>query len=374
MKSNTTTPKSNAPKSNAPKSRTGFQILSLMFFAALGGLYPAAAQSSKAPTVPAQQSNTLSLPVMLQSILQNHSDIRTAQANLNKAHALQTATLADPSALALTKKNAESSVKTAIAQLQAARLGVLQNTITAYTGLLEIEQTQEIQSLQLKADERALAVAKAKLSMGNATTLDVQNAQAALIGSRQTLTDTDAQLTLAKAKLAALFGQPVSNVTRLPTPVKVNVSREKLSQDTRGLPAMVEAQEAVSQAELTVKLADNDWTPARTLADAKTNLANAERSLEAVSTNTAQQLAAAYQATEAAYDALLTAHNREAIALKTYQQESAKLKGGLISVLELEQAQLGLARAQQARLQAHHRYVQSLAALSVASGRNVTGF
>ena len=139
------------------------------------------------------------------------------------------------------------------------------------------------------------------------------------------------------------------------------------------LPALVQAANGAAFAKLQVSIADNDYTPVRTLEDARTALANAQRTQASTQQSATQTLASAYQTAQAAYDALSVAQSREAAAQKTYTQDSARLKSGTISAVELQNTQLTLKKAQYARLQAQDRVLTALAALSVASGQNLTG-
>ena len=122
-----------------------------------------------------------------------------------------------------------------------------------------------------------------------------------------------------------------------------------------------------------MKLADNDFTPARTLQDAKTALANAQRSQDSAQKAAGQTLASTYQAAQNASELLQVALNREAAAQKTYTQDSARLRSGTISAVELQSTQLTLKKAQYSRLQAQNNVTEALAALSVAAGQNLTG-
>ncbi|UBV41855.1 TolC family protein [Deinococcus taeanensis] len=103
--------------------------------------------------------------------------MKTAQANLDKALSANRAAQADPSTLVAAKLNARNGETLAQAQLRGARLNTLHSTISAYTALLEAQQNVELQTLQVQVDSKSMQVARVKLSIGNATTLDVTNAQ-----------------------------------------------------------------------------------------------------------------------------------------------------------------------------------------------------
>ena len=330
----------------------------------------AQAQTSSAQTSSAQTTATQAVT----AALANNADVKTAQANLDKAQAANRAAQADPSTLVAAKLSASNAFTEAQAATRNARLNTLQNTITAYTSLLEAQENVELQTLQVQVDQKAVQIAQTKQTIGNATALDVQNAQNTLTGSQQTLADARAQVNLAAAKLAGITGLSSSvRAAGAPTFPKLSTSLENLKAGLSKLPGVISANNDVAAAQLNVKLADNDFTPARTLQDAKTALANAQRTQASTQQSATQTLASAYQTAQAAYDALSVAQSREAAAQKTYTQDSARLKSGTISAVELQNTQLTLKKAQYARLQAQDRVLTALAALSVASGQNLTG-
>ncbi|WP_102127564.1 TolC family protein [Deinococcus planocerae] len=325
------------------------------------------------PAATAQSAVTLTRAV--QSALANGADVRTAQANLDKAAATNRAAQADPNTLAAAKLSARNTEALARVGLRAARLSTLQNTVNAYTALLEAQENVELQSLQVQVDQKALQVARVKLSVNNATPLDVQRAQNTLAGSSEDLTDARAQVNLASARLATLTG--LGSDVRAAGAPNVPSLKTSLASLRTGLNAnlagVVSAQQDVAEAQLAVRLADNDFTPARTLADARTTLANAQRSLDAAQKNAQTTLAGAYQTAQNAAAQLGVAQSREAAAQKSYSQDAARLRSGTISAVTLQGTQLALKQARFARLQAQDAVLEALAALSVAAGQNLSG-
>ena len=270
--------------------------------------------------------------------------------------------------------SAKNAAALAEASLRAAKLGTLQSTVTAYTTLLEAQENVTLQQAQLENDQRVLQIAQAKAALGNATTIDVQNADNAVAASTQTLADARAQVTLAAARLKTLTGLggepkaagPVSTAKLSPTLAELQAGLPRLS-------ALVAAANDLASAELAVKLADNDYTPARTLQDARVALANAQRAQASAGQSAGQTLASAYQNAQNAADLLLVAQSREDAAQKSYDQDKARVASGTLSAADLRTTALTLKKAQYARLQAQNNVLEALAALSVAAGQNLTG-
>lgn len=326
------------------------------------------------PLASAQAATTVTLTNAVTRALPINADVKTAQANLTQAQAANKAALADPSTLVSAKLSASNSVSLAQAQLKSAQLGTLQTAINDYTALLEAQENTNLQTLQVQVASKSLQVAQVKLSTGNATTLDVQNAQNSLSGAQQNLAAAQAQLNLASSKLATLIG--VNGAVRAagaPNFPKLSTSLASLQNNLGRLSTLVQVNNALAVAQLNVKLASNDFTPAQTLQQAQTALANAQRNLTSAQQTTSQTLSSAYQAAQNATELLKVAQSKEAAALKQYNQDAARLKSGTISAVELQSSQLSLKQAQYARLQAQDNVLSALASLSVASGQNLTG-
>ncbi|PNY79694.1 TolC family protein [Deinococcus koreensis] len=351
--------------------RTPTTRIALMLTAALLGS-AANAQSTGTQSTVAQSTVTMTAAVT--AALTDNADVKTAQANLEKAQAANAAAQADPGSLVAARLSAKNAAALALAQLRGARLSTLQNTLGAYTTLLEAQENVQLQTLQSQVDAKALQVARVKQSIGNATALDVTNAQNTLASSGQTLADGRAQVTLASARLVTLTGLGSGlRAAGAPTVPRPGGSLGALQGSVASLSTLVSAQGDLALAQLNVKLADNDFTPARTLQDARTALANAQRSLDSAGKSAGQSLASAWQSVQSAYDLLGVAQSREAAAQRAATQDAARLRSGTISAVELLNTQLSLRKAQFSRLQAQNNVLEALAALSVAAGQNLTG-
>ncbi len=327
----------------------------------------ALAQSAAAPSV--------TLSATTQAALSNGADVRTAQANLAKAQASLKATESDPSALVADTLQAQQSAALAGVQLQNAKIGTLQSTLSAYTALYSAQENVDLQTLQVQSDSKNLQVVQVKLNIKNATALDLKNAQSSLDASTQNLADAKAQVGIAAQKLAAITGLSsavrASGLGTIPT-LKVSQASLTAGLNTR-LPNVVQSQQAVDLAQLNVKLYDNDFTPAQTLSNAKVTLANAQRSLDSATKNAATSLSSAYQAATNAQQLLSVALQKETNAQTNYHQDQTRLKTGVISAVDLLKSQLSLAQAQQNRVSAQASALNTLASLSAASGTNLTG-
>ncbi len=372
LEKNTPTTPLPSPLARILLAPLGHKNLAIFMTNALGLLcLPLAAAQSATPN----NAATTSLNAAVQASLSAGADVRTAQANLDKAAASLKATLADPSALVAAQLQAQQAADLAAVQLQAARLGNVQNTVNAYTVLFTAQKEVALSTLQVQSDTKNQQVVQVKLGVKNATALDLKNAQSSLSASTQNLADAGAQVNIAAQKLVVLTGLPAATrASGLPQIPALKASQTSLVAGlNKRLPSVVQAQQATDLAQLNVTLADNDFTPAQTLSSARVTLANAQRTLESAGKNATTALSSAYQAAANAQQLFGVAVQKEANAQTNYQQNQTRLASGLISSVDLLASQLTLAQAQQNRVAAQASALNTLAALSVAAGTDLTG-
>ncbi|RDI95287.1 TolC family protein [Meiothermus sp. QL-1] len=321
--------------------------------------------------------NTLTLVQALAQAYRQGPSLQSAQATLQNATLQLNALKADPSTLIVALTQAEQNARLAQVNLEATRLSVMQSVVNAYMSLYEAQQNVALYQAQVALNQRNLEVARARQAAGNATALDVARAQTTLDSSRQALTNAQGQLPVLSAQLAALLGlSDLGNVTVAPPPAApaLQVDLETLRKDLFDrLPSVVQAQQAVDLAQLNVRLADNDYTPAVQLNSAKLSLENNLRTLQTVQQNALTSLSNAYQTAQSAYKNIALAQANVANAQKVVEQSQAALRAGTISALQLQSDQVSLKSAEYALVQAVTAYWKALAAFSVAAGQDFTG-
>ncbi|WP_412029997.1 TolC family protein [Deinococcus yunweiensis] len=332
---------------------------------------PAAAQGSSATAVP------LTLAGAVTRALTTGTDITTARANLQKAQATLRAVRADPTSPITTLTQAEQDVAAQGAALDATKLSVTQTVVTQYLTAYETAQSVTLSAAQVALDERQLKIAQARLAARVATALDVSRAQNTLNSDRQDLANAQAQLPVLEASLSRSVNLPAGTnvvLTAPPAPPKLSVTLATLQSGLeKRLPTLVQAQNGAAFAALQVKLADNDYTPTRTLEDARTAAQNAQRSVDDGTRGATTQLRDAYRAAQDAQQRVPLAAEALANARTSLSTAQARLRAGTAAAVDVQAAQL---QAQQAALgvtQAQGGVWRALAALGSASGIDLTG-
>ncbi|UBV44890.1 TolC family protein (plasmid) [Deinococcus taeanensis] len=285
----------------------------------------------------------LTLPGAVNRAVTQGADVTTARVNLQKAQANLRAVRADPASIMTTLTQAEQDVTAQAAALDAAKLGAAQAAVTGYLQTFEAALRVTLSGAQVALSERQLKIAQARLAARVATALDVSRAQNALSSDRQDLVSARGQLPVLEATLARILNVAGGTDLKLSAPP----AAPKLS-----------ATLAALQTGLDKRMP---------------SLVQAQRGLE-------DGLRAAQTGVREAYRAALDAQARVSIAqaaARTAQQNltqsQARLKAGTAAAVEVQQAQLGAQQAQLGVQQAQNTVWRALAALSAASGVDVTG-
>lgn len=323
------------------------------------------------------QAPALTLPQALERALAQNPELANQRATLANARADLAAKQADPSTLVVPLTQAKNSAALEEARTAQKQLEVLQSVLSAYAALYEAQENVKVLEAQLALDARNLEVAKAKLEAKNGTALEVAKAESTLAASRQSLADARASLPILAARLETLLGQPAGGATRVTPPPafqEVKLDPGALEQGLARLPSLLQAAQSVELAELNVRLADNDYTPAATLRDARASLENARRSLDNARQNALTTLRDAYRAVQNALEKVRIAQKELANDEATLKQDQARFNSGTISRVQLQGSEVALTRSRLAYQQAVNGYFKALAALSVAAGVDVTGW
>jgi outer membrane protein len=323
------------------------------------------------------QSQPITLEVALAQAYSNGPELATSQATLRNAQADLKAKESDPSTLILTLTQARNAVELELARLQARKVDVMSNVITAYLNLFEAQENINVLEAQAAFDARNLEAAKVKLELRNGTALDVSKAENSLASSKQSLIDARLQLPILSNKLEPLLGLPLTASLRASAPpsfqeTKFDPGSFETVLDQRSA-VVLQAAQAVEIAQLNVQLSDNDFTPPATLRDAKTNLENAQRALVTARKNAITQIRDANRNRLNSLERVRLTQKDLDNAETALAQERTKFKNGTSTKLQLQQAEVAFLRAKYNYTQAINTYWRALAQLSTSADTDMTG-
>jgi outer membrane protein len=320
----------------------------------------------------------LSLERVVQTAFAENLDIKNAANALTQATATFQARNADPTALITDVLQAQQAANLAKVNLNAARLEVMNDSVSEFLNLSENTDNLELLTAQVKLLERNLEIVKARLQSRTATTVDVQRSETDLNGARQQLSDARAQRPIISARLGRLLGLAKNDEPQIADAPKLqaralNSAQLEAALDERA-PQVVQAAQAVEFAELIVKVSDNDYTPEQDQRKAKTDLENARRALATATRRATNQLRDAVRSAADALEGAKVATQNAATAQRTLANDRVKLQNGLIARVQLESSELTARRAEFDATRAANGYWRALAGVSLAAGADVTGW
>jgi len=116
-------------------------------------------------------------------------------------------------------REARQTVQQTTRQVDDARRTAVQNAVSAWETLIAAKATAASTREAIRANEVALEGVEREAIVGSRTTLDVLNAQQALLNSRTTLVQNLAQLVTASYQVAAAVGRLTARDLHLPVPL-----------------------------------------------------------------------------------------------------------------------------------------------------------
>jgi outer membrane protein len=322
------------------------------------------------------QTNSQTLEGSLKLALDRGSEIANSRASLETARADLTVKMADPTTLAAQMLGANQTLALEEVRFSSKRIEVLGNVSTAYFNLFEAQENIEVLQAQLGLDSRNLEVAQAKLSQKNGTELDVRKAQNTVASSRQNLANANAQIPTLSNRLEAVLGLGLKGDLRVSAPSKFAEIKFDLAALEAGLDknvsSVLQSAQSVDTQELNVKLADNDYTAANTLRDAKTNLETAKRNFETAKKNAITTLRDSSRNVNNSLETVKLRQTDFQNDTDSLRQDQQRFKNGTISRVALQQTEVSAKRSEYNLFTAQNNYFKAINSLSSAAGIDVS--
>ncbi len=277
---------------------------------------------------------------------------------------------ADPLALRMDKLQASQAVELLEAQHRHALFAAQQEIAQAYTAVLQARDQAAFAMQGLELSETALEVANIRFSNGGATSLDVRDAEIAVEEARQGVEAATSGLAVARANLEGIIGREVDPEELEPVPEEILLDLPDLQEVIAGLdehPTLLQARQGVALARAGVELLDPAYAPVSQIESAETQLATAEELVAEAHRGFELQARNAYIQVGTAADRHDVARERLAASEERLELQRARLEGGLISQIQLDQAAL---ETNQLRLElqaAKHDHLMALLGLQVAT-------
>lgn len=297
-------------------------------------------------------------------------DAITTRLELLTARSSLTRTEADPLALRMDLLQARQSVELLEAQNRHAVFAAMQEIAEAYTGVLQARAQQSLARSGLKLAETGLEVANIRLANGGATNLDVRDAQIAVEEARQGLEAATSGLDVALANLEGMIGRELDPAELEPVredSLPALPSLEELVAQLDTHPTLLQASHGVALAGAAVELLDPAYAPVAQIESARTQLATAEELVAEARRGFELQARNAYLQATSAADRQAVAAERAAAAEERLELQRLRLEGGLISAVQLEQAELETEQQRLELQRAVHEHLLALLRLQSAT-------
>ena len=293
------------------------------------------------------------------SVVTARTELRNAEVNLERVQG-------DPLAVRSDRLGAEQRFELARASFTQSYYGALEEIQGAYTGVLQARMGVQVAQKGAEVSEKAFQIAQIRVDNGSGTGLDLEEARTSLNEAKDGLRSAQDNLNIALSNLESILSQElaaedlegVADDYLVPIP-----ELPRVLEVAAGHPTVLQAEQGLASAQLGSDVLDASYASQTQIEGATTGLTNAREGLRETTRGFRIQARNLYNSAVSAQETYQT--QREALQnanarLRTQRQ---RFEGGLISQIELSQAELSNLQAELSARQARYGYLTSLLAL-----------
>jgi len=302
----------------------------------------------------------------------NNKDILVAKINLDNAVFDYENKKKDPTTLILALKQAELNVKLEQVKYNNTKIQVIQSVRNAYFSVLEAQAQVKLYEKQVEYYLENLNAAKLKFQLGNATLTDVKQAEINYLSAQNTLKSAENNLSIAWSQFWQTLGvSPMENITlKEPDLVVFNFTLDDLFNLAKeNLTSIVQASNNVELYDLQVKLYNNEYTPKATLLSSQNSLESAKMNLEQVLNSAKLTIVQRLDQLNASLKDIELQKSNLDLAKENYNITKTRFEAGLITKLDLMNAEINLIKAENNYYSSLHTYFKNLDNLSISVGK-----
>jgi outer membrane protein TolC len=301
--------------------------------------------------------------------VENAAPVTSARHALETAQRTRERTLADPLALRLETLRTEHAVNNSEAALRSAILAAQAEALGAYADVLAAENDLQAATLGLETASMTHSAAGIRFKAGAITQLDLGRAANDQTAAERRLAAANSTLELARSNLASLSGlAEIGQLEPLTEPAAIAPLDEVLLQLQHNA-QLQQAEQAVATASLELAASDNPLSSQAQIESARSALQNAEAELASLQRSLSLSVRQAYNAVLSARSTYDNAVARVSTAREMLAAQQLRFDAGLISQLDLLQAELDLVNASGQNISA----LQSLLSAGQSLQRTVAG-
>ncbi|HOJ93565.1 MAG TPA: TolC family protein, partial [Dictyoglomaceae bacterium] len=164
-------------------------------------------------TIYSQSVKILTFDEAVNIALQNNKDLLVEKINFDNANLDYENKKKDPTTLVLSLKQSELSAKLGKVKYENTKLQVIQSVRSAYFSVLEAEAQLKLLQKQLDYYKEQFNAVKIKYQVGNATAVDVQEAELNYLSAQNSLVSGENSLSNAWSQFWQVLGiSPIENI------------------------------------------------------------------------------------------------------------------------------------------------------------------
>ena len=297
------------------------------------------------------------------------TELRNAVANLERVQG-------DPLAVRADKLEAQQRLALAKANFTQSYYAALSEIESAYTGVLQARFGVQVAQKAASVSQKALEIAQIRVNNGSGTQLDLEEARTSLNEAQNSLRSAQDGLNIAVNNLESILDREFSADSLEGVPDRYLVSvppLQRVLETAAGSPTVLQAEQQLAAAQLGTEVLDASYASQTQLEGAQTGLTNAQEALQETQRGFRIQARNLYNS---AVNAKESYQNQQAAlqnANERLQTQRQRFEGGLISQIELSQAELTNLQAESAALQARYTYLTSLLELQSGTLAELSG-
>ena len=317
----------------------------------------------------------LSLQQSQQMALSNNITLRNAEYNLRLSEAALERTKLNNllSASVITLRTAEYNMEQARNNYEEAKSKlVLEDIANAYFQVLEASKKIEIGQFSVRQAEENLAMVSNKLSLGDASQLDLLKAEIISSSAQLSLAQAENGQTLAIMNLNKLLGLPLATALNLTDALSAEITQVRVEdaivEALENRREISETNDSLALAQLKWELTQNSYTPELDKAEALIELQIAELNQENTQLEIVIEVTQLFLSLNEKKDNIELTNKAMQERQTSYDISQAQYQRGLIATTDLLDAQIQLTEAKTNSLEALFDYALARNAFARALG------
>ena len=296
-------------------------------------------------------------------------ELRDAATNLERVQG-------DPLAVRSDTLQAEQRLALAEVSFTQAYYQALCEIETAYTNVLQARVGVQVSQKGVSVSEKSLEIAQIRVDNGSGTQLDLEEARTALNEARNGLRSAQSNLNVALSNLESILNQELAaeDLENVPDDYLVQIPELETVLDAAAEhPTVIQAEQQLALAQLNTEVLAPSYASQSQIDSAGTGLTNAREGLQETTRGFRIQARNLYNSASSAQETYQTQQEALQNANERLQTQEQRYEGGLISQIELNQAELSNLQADLSALQARYSYLTSLLELQSGTLVNLAG-